>query len=151
MPLDQSRELEAAVLATGIEPAPSIWHNKGTWPLSRVPLLCQIDGMKSMPEIAVTHSDQPCARRDEGGHWESAFDLSIKKGSWVLTQDPCSTSLTFWTMPLDQPREFETAMQATRFQLAALNWQNAMCFHLHHAHLRVGNLGPLDVVFPFWV
>ncbi len=31
-------------------------------------------------------------------------------------------------------------MQATGFEPAALDWQKPVCFHLHHAYLRVMNL-----------
>ena len=32
---------------------------------------------------------------------------------------------------------FKTAMQATGFEPVALDWQKPVCFHLHHAYLRV--------------
>ena len=32
-------------------------------------------------------------------------------------------------------------MQTTGFEPAALNWQNATCYQLHHAYLRVSNIG----------
>ena len=82
MPLDQSRQLKTTVLATGIEPAPSIWQK---W------ICCQLQHANIAVEVFIDHC---------GKLWEAILSVDLQplltwnsKGTRPLSQVPLPAKL----------------------------------------------------------